>query len=231
MRLLILKDKKITKDKLDNLKAEFTDVVKTNTGLTPIFYELERDFTRVPTTADSDGDLKPSRLYMSQLMQEVHTLYGDWGIDSVVMLVHQDNWIFRGIWGTNWSNLYYTYHVHLVRFDRRNPINTLGTFYHEWMHCLDALIKTHTAVDINTFFKNTPCYVNWDSTVVHGNKFAGCKETPYTYIKWRDNEEVLKQIAPYLERAYRQRRDFYLEPYRQALLKAVALLKSILNRK
>jgi hypothetical protein len=140
--------------KLLELTTQFSDLISKETGIRPHFYYEDRDFTTVPTEPDGDGDLKPTKAYMTTLMAEVHKKYGAYGIDSVVPLVHQDNWVFTGIWGTNWSNVFYQYHVHLCRWDRRNMANTLGTFYHEWMHCLDALVKTHTGVDINTFWES-----------------------------------------------------------------------------
>lgn len=231
MRFLVLRDNKIKTDEWNKLATEFTDFIKSNTGLTPTFFIEERDYTSVPTVSDSDGDLKPSTTYLKTLTKTVHDKYGDYGVDSVVMLVHRDNWVFTGIWGSNFSNQYYQYHVHLCRFDNRNVANSLGTLYHEWMHSLDVLIKTHTGVDINSYFKTTKCYVDFDATVVHGNRFAGCKETPYSYIKWKDNTDALKMITPDLKKAYAKRKEMYYKPYVTALWQAVDYLRSLLNKK
>jgi len=231
MRFLILKDKKITTEELNELERQFTDLVYEHTGITPTFFIQEEDYGRVPVEPDGDGDLKPTKAYTTALMNVVHSKYGTWGTDSVVMLVHQDNWKFTGIWGTNWSNIYHTYHVHLVRFDKKNIANTLGTLFHEWMHSLDALIKTHTGFDINTLFNQTKCWADWDSTMVHGNRFVDCKGTPYKYIKWKDNTEALVMIAPYLKQAYSRRKEMYLEPYRLVQLRVIDWLRSFLNKK
>ena len=147
------------------------------------------------------------------------------------MLVHRDNWVFKGIWGTNYSNIYHQYHVHLCRFDDRSLPNSIGVLFHEWMHSLDALIKTHTGVDINQYFKNTKCFVSYDSTCVHGNRFTGCKETPYKYIKWNENTDVLAMIGPDLARAYAKRREMYYKPYVTVLWQAVDTLRALLNKK
>jgi hypothetical protein len=231
MRVLVIADTKITDEHLNRVQDDFTDLIKSTTGIEPDFYEMIEDFSIVPTEVDNDGDLKPTKKYTTALMKRVHDLYGSYGIDSVVMLVHRDNWVFEGIWGTNWSNLYYQYHVHLVRHDHKNLANTLGTLYHEWMHSLDALILTHTGVEIDTYFKNTKCFVDWDTTCVHGNKFAGCKETPYAYIKWKDNLDALRMITPDLKKAYKVRKELYLAPYRNALLQAMSFLRGLLNKK
>lgn len=231
MRFVILKDTKITATEYAKLEKEFSDFVSTHTGLTPTFFIESQDYSNVPTELDQDGDSKPSKAYLQALLKTVHDKYGDYGTDSVVMLVHRDNWIFKGIWGTNFSNLYYKYHVHLCRFDNKNVANSLGTLYHEWMHSLDALIATHTGVDINSYFKTTKCFTDWDNTCVHGNRFRGCPETPYKYIKWKDNVDALKMIAPDLKAAYAKRREMHFKPYITALWQAVDLLRGLLNRK
>lgn len=154
MRVLIIKDKKISEEHLHEVQRQFTDLVYKNAGLDPRYFTMTEDFSNVPTEPDGDGDLKPTKKYMTALMERVHDIYGTYGVDSVVMFVHRDNWVYEGIWGTNWSNLYYQYHVHLVRHDHRNLANSLGTLYHEWMHSLDALILTHTGVDINTYWES-----------------------------------------------------------------------------
>lgn len=231
MRFLILKDTKISAEKLAELQKQFADLVFSATGLTVTFYVQEHDYSHVPTEADGDGDLKPTTAYMKPLMDSVHKKYGTYGVDSVVLLVHQDNWIFTGIWGNNTSNLYHQYHVHLCRFDRKNIANSLGTLYHEWMHSLDVLIKTHTGVDINQYFKDTACWVSWDQTIVHGNRFAGCANTPYKYIKWKDNLDTLIMIAPDLKKAYKVRKDLYLKPLVNVQLQVISWLRSLLNSK
>ncbi len=231
MRFVICRDIKIKEAEWNKLAQEFTDFVKQNTGLTPTFFIEPKDYLNVPTELDGDGDLKPSVAYLKSLTRGVHDKYGDYGTDSVVMLVHRDNWIFQGIWGTNFSNVYYKYHVHLCRFDNKNVANSLGTLYHEWMHSLDALIKTHTGVDINKYFANTKCYVDFDATCVHGNKFQGCKQTPYKYIQWKDNSDALAMIAPDLKVAYAKRKEMYYKPYITALYQAVDYVRSLLNKK
>ena len=231
MRFLVLRDTKINDVEYKELEKQFSDFVNQHTGLIPTFYIQAQDYSVVPTEADGDGDMKPTTAYMNALMKTVHDKYGDYGVDSVVMLVHRDNWIFKGIWGNNQSGVYYKYHVHLCRFDNKNVANSLGTLYHEWMHSLDVLIKVHTGVDINSYFKNTKCYADWDSTCVHGNKFTGCKETPYAYIKWKDNTDALRMIAGDLQKAYNARRELYLSPLKTVQLRVISFLRSLLNRK
>lgn len=231
MRLLLLCDLKITDKEVKEVTGQFTALIKQYTGITPTYFIQREDYTSVPTEADNDGDLKPTRKYLKALTDQVHSKYGTYGVDSIVMWVHRDNWVFKGVWGTNLSLVYHQYHLHLCRFDNKNLANSLGTLYHEWMHSLDALIKTHTGVEIDNLFQQTKCFVDWDVTTVHGNRFQGCKETPYQYIRWKENTDALAMIAPHLRRAYQVRKELYLEPYRQVQLQVISWLRSLLNKK
>lgn len=226
MRFLILKDKKITGLQLLELQRQFTDLVFEHTGLSPVFYVQEEDYSNVPTEPDGDGDLKPTNAYMSALMAKVHKKYGDYGVDSVVPLVHQDNWIYTGIWGYNTSNLFYKYHVHFCRFDKKNIANSLGTLYHEWMHCLDVLIKTHTGFDVNGLFG-----LPYDKYIVHGGRPDKENSTKWKYIKWKDNVEALELMAPHIKAAYNVRKELYLEPYKNVQKMFISWLRSFINKK
>ena len=229
--MLLLVDQKISDVQLKTLTTEFANLVKQYTDTTPMFFVQREDYTSVPTEADSDGDLKPTKKYLTALTDTVHSKYGTYGVDSVVMLVHRDNWVFDGVWGSNFSNTYRQYHVHLCRFDNRNEANSLGTLYHEWMHSLDALISTHTGVEIDNYFTNSKCFADWDATVVHGNKYRDCKDTPYTYIRWKDNTDALAMIAPDLRAAYQARKELYNEPYKKVMVWAITQLRALLNVK
>jgi len=232
MRIVALADNLITDKELKTAQKEYAVWIESNTGEDVTWYTHRVDYSNVPTESDSDGDLKPSKSYTTNLMQkEVYDRYGTYGSDSIVLWVHRDNWIFKGIWGTNWSNIYRQYHVHLCRFDNVNAANTLGTLNHEVGHSFDALIKTHTGFDINVLFKDTKCYVDYDSTVIHGNRFHPCKETPFKYIRWKENADSLQKIAPHLRKAYAVRKELYLEPYKQVQLKVISWLRSLLNSK
>lgn len=231
MRLIILKDIKISAKQMNELEKQFTDFIFENTGIMPSFYIEERDYTTVPTTPDNDGDLKPTTPYLNTLTKSVHDKYGDYGVDHVVMLVHRDNWVFTGIWGTNFSNVYYKYHVHLCRFDNNNVANSLGTLYHEWMHSLDALISTHTGVEIDNLFAGEICFTDWDTTCVHGNRTVSCSATEYSYIKWKENTKALKKITPLLKQAYQVRKDLYFAPLINLQKYFISWMRSFINKK
>jgi uncharacterized Fe-S cluster protein YjdI len=231
MRFLILKDKDISAKQMNELEKEFSDFIFANTGILPTFFIEERDYTTIPLTTDNDGDFKPTTSYMNGLTKTVHDKYGDYGVDSVVMLVHRDNWTFDGIWGTNFSNVYYKYHVHLCRFDSKNVANSLGTLYHEWMHSLDALIATHTGKEIDTLFAGETCFHDWDTTCVHGNRTVSCSATEYTYIKWKDNTKALKKITPLLKQAYQVRKDLHFAPLTNLQKYFISWMRAFINKK
>ncbi len=232
MKMLFLADVKITDAELSALQKEFTALVKQYTDIMPTYFIERKVFTNVPTEADSDSDLKPANYWMKGLTDMVYREYGTYGVDSVVVLVHRDNWVFDGIWGTNWSNKYHQYHVHLCRFDNKNVANSLGTLYHEWMHSLDVLIKVHTGVNVNDYFDEIKCFAGWDVSCVHGNKTIACKDTPYKYIRWKENTDALAMIAPDLRTAYQNRRTMDTQKTIIGLLeKVVVLYRALLNKK
>ena len=228
MRLTILHDKKITKDQLDRLKADFTSLFP----IKPTYFTHERDYSFYPTFIDSDGDKRPTNDFLVQETDWVHKKYGKWGTDHVFVLIHEDNWLSdtpttKGIWGTNYSNIYHGYQVHYCRFDRDNPANSLGTFYHELMHSLDALIKTETGVEIAKLIP----VESWDSSVVHG------KNAKFDYIRHKENIEVIDYIESFLRKSYANRQARFDKHYStlvsivKLLQTLVVLLRQQLNRK
>ena len=202
MRNLILKDTKIDKDELLKFVDDYADFFEENAGITPVTWVEQHDFSHVPTKPDSDGDLKPTEEYVTKLLKGVHDRYNDYGVDNVIMLVHEDNFLFKGIWGQNWSYKYHQYCFQLCRWDKRNSANSFGTFYHEQMHSFDAVIQKEIGVDINKVLK-----IDWDKFIVHGGRPDAEGTTKWKYIRYKENVEALKEIADLLERAYKARQD------------------------
>jgi len=211
MKILFLKDKKITEEELNELERQFTDLYYEHTGISPLFFVEERDYTDYPTVTDADGDKKLTNLYMKEACADVYKRYSGEGTDHVVFLIHEDNWKLTGIWGINYSNLYNGYQVEVCRFDRDNMANSLGTLYHEIHHSHDALIKTYLGVNINPILNVT----NYDGEITHG------KNPNWDYIRWKENTKSLEIMAPYLRRAYDMRH--------QAYQKKVGMFKTIKN--
>ena len=197
MRTLIQLDLKIDKDECLALLDDYADFIKEHTGIECEFYVERKDFSQVPTHVESDGDIKPTPAYRTALMKDVHNRYRDYGTDNVVMWVHEDNFLYKGIWGQNWSYIYHKFSLQLCRWDKDNSANTFGTLYHEQMHSFDRLVLEELNIDVNKLFG-----YDWDAGAVHG---AG----DWDYIgrrTGRENVPALKQIAPYVVSALAKRK-------------------------
>ena len=198
MRTLVKLDLKIDKDEALALLDDYADFIKEHTGIECEFYVERKDFSQVPTSPDSDGDLKPTSAYLKALEKEVHTRYRDYGVDNIVMWVHEENFLFSGIWGSNFSYFYHKYSTQLCRWDKDNSDNTFGTLYHEQMHSFDRLVLEELQIDVNKLFG-----YDWDAGAVHG---AG----KWDYIgrrTGRENTKALQQIAPYVLSALKKRKE------------------------
>jgi hypothetical protein len=165
MRSVVLLDTKIDKDEALALFDEYTEWYRSLTGIDCEWYIERRDFSHVPTSPDSDGDLKPTHKYRQSLATDIHSRYGDYGTDNILMLVHEDNFVFKGVWGVNWAYVHYKYGFQLVRWDKDNAANTFGTLNHEQDHMYDSLVLKETGVDITKLFRGA---VNNRGNWVHG---------------------------------------------------------------
>lgn len=216
MRNVVIKDTKIDKNELLALLDEYSEFIEKNTGIVPEFYVEQRDFSQVPTTPDSDGDLKPTYAYRQALAKDVHSRYGDYGTDNIIMLVHEDNFLFKGIWGVNYSYSHFKYCFQLCRWDKDNPANSFGTLYHEQMHSFDAVILKETGINIAPEFG-----YDWDVQVVHG-------KGNWDYIRYQENTKALKKIAPRLKAAYKVRKDKHLKTI-SLMTQVVKLLSTLVT--
>lgn len=203
MRTTIYKDTKIDKAELDKVISDYSAFIKKNTGITCIFWVVDRDFTDYPTVLDTDGDDVMRPAFLKDLAKEVTAKYGDYGTDNVITLIHSDNWKSgktadrRGIWGTNYSYRYGHYHVQYARWDAKNPANTFGTINHEIDHTFDALIRVELGVDVHPILGVSV----YDTDVTHGGI------APHKYIRYKENAAKLKVLAPYLAAAYAKRQE------------------------
>ena len=216
MRTVVLLDTKIDKDEALALLDEYSDFIKKHTDIDCTWWVERHDFSSVPTVPDEDGDLKPTREYRKELQSNVHNRYGDYGTDNILWWVHEDNFLFKGIWGTNWSYNFYPYSLHLCRWDKDNPANTFGTLYHEQMHSFDMVIRKELGIEINEEF------IDWDSRVVHGNG-------PWDYIRYQENTKALEVIASRLKQAYDKRKETYLAPFKRVQKMIINILKRIIS--
>lgn len=232
MRILVLKDARITNAEMERLEKDFIEWMETNADITPKFTYLVRDYNDYPTYVDSDGDIRPTDTFLRAEADEAYKRYRR-SVDHVFVLVHEDNWKSdppgpnNGIWGTNYSFIFRDYQLHYCRFDRDNPANSFGTFWHEITHSFDALIETYTGFDVTTLFANMPAK-KWDWGMTHGN-CCGNK-----YIRWKDNAPALQAIAPHLRQAYEKRHeitDAETKKLIDLLKQIIVLYRMLLNMK
>lgn len=224
MRFVILKDEKIPKDELLAVLDEYGEFIEESTGIEPVFWVEQRNFTYVPTSPDADGDLKPTFEYRQSLAKEVHDRYGDYGTDYVVMMVHEDNFLFKGVWGTAWAYVHFKYNFLLCRYDKDNPVNTFNTLFHEGEHSHDTLIQKELGIDINPLIADhfgLPSF-SYDKDYVHGASplFAYIGKKGY-----QRDARMLKFLAPYLQKAFANRKEKYYEPYKVVMRQVIAFLQ------
>jgi hypothetical protein len=216
MRNVVLLDLKIDKDEALALLDDYGEFIKEHTGIDCTWYVERRDFSVVPTMADSDGDLKPTREYRKAVEADVFKRYNTYGADNIIMWVHEDNFLFKGVWGVNWSGNFHKYSFQLCRWDKDNSANTFGTLYHEQMHSFDWVIKDELGIDIDGKFQG-----DWDSKVVHGRG-------NWDYIRHKENTKALKQISGYLNRAYVSRKEKH-DVYMAKQMTIIKLLQSVVK--
>jgi hypothetical protein len=224
MRNIVFKDTKISQTAYDKLVTEYTAFIKKQTGITPIFYTIDKDYTDYPTVLDTDGDdvMRPD--FLQDIADDVDMKYGEWGGDNIITLIHSDNWksgktaTRRGIWGTNYSYKYNNYHLQYCRFDARNGANSFGTLNHEIDHSLDALIKQELGININPILG----VVDYDKNTTHGQP-----EAYHAYIRYQENAAKLKVLAPYLVAAYKKRQDRHTEAVRGMQFTIIGLLEKL----
>jgi hypothetical protein len=236
MRSVAIIDLKIDKDEALALLDEYSEYIEKHTGLEHEFWVERRDFSQVPTTIDSDGDVKPTEAYRRQLFNDVHSRYGDDGTDNVIMWVHEDNFIYKGIWGQNWSYVYGTYSMHLCRWDRDNDVNTFNTLFHEQAHSWDRLILEEIGVDIEPLAEEQLNLSNfdYDRDFVHGNSshFPYIGKRGFTREN-KDTVSMLTFLAPYLQRAYAVRKERHMKKLGMLnqIVKLLSTVVSLLSKK
>jgi len=207
MRTVVKLDLKIDKQEALDMLADYGEWYKSKTGIDCEWYVERHDFSVVPTATDPDGDLKPTYGYREDLAKGVHDRYGDYGTDNILMWVHEDNFLFKGVWGVAWSYRHFKYNFLLCRWDKDNKVNTWNTLFHEDSHPHDTTIKKELGIDvvpmIATHFGDKN-FTDYDRDYVHGNsdmfKYIGRRG-------YRRDGRMLEFLAPYLRRAYKKRKD------------------------
>lgn len=213
MKILILKDKDISKASLNPVLNEVADIYQRNAGITISWFIEEHDFTDHPIEEYRPGDPGIAKPYLKEHAEKVYTNWRE-GVDLVVFMPHQSHWKLGHIWGWNISNVYSGYEIEQVRFDAKNSANTIGTLYHEIMHSHDSFIYRYTGINVDPLLPVN----DWDADVVHG---GGQK---WDYIRHKENQEALAAIRTPLKDAFMKRRSMYDDTLKITLMKRIIQL-------
>lgn len=221
MRILILRDEKINDEQLDSVLAEFSQIFKDNANITPeitkeyVSYRDQRGSQRAGFDALPYGFVK---WHVDRIHKRDKGRY-----DHILLLVHRANFKpTKAIWGENFSNFFYDYHVSVGRYDHKNPANSLGTIWHEVHHSLDALVETELGVKVEPLFN----VKSWDNAITHGGKYYEANDK-WDYIRHKENQESLARIAFLVQRAYDERKRRYLMTKVDMLKSIVELMKEL----
>jgi len=202
MRHIILKDTKITAGQYEDWKEEDTAFWQKYVDITPEYTVLKTEYSNYPTYVDSDGDIRPTNAYLQSLTDLVIAKNGQFGYDFIMVMVHEDNWksdtdFTEGIWGTNYSYAFGSQNLCYCRWDKDNRANTFGVAYHERHHSFDAIIKVELGVNIEPILD----VQHYDREITHG------KGADWSYIRHKENTKSLEIMKPYLQQAFKKRKE------------------------
>lgn len=218
MKILVLKDPTIPENSLETWQRDFNTFITPLLGLSPEVSVESYDFTGYPVEPDVDGTQRPGDTWLKEIGAMVTRKHGPYAFDHIILWIHTDNWKSNKIWGTNYSYVYGRFHVHYCRFDKKNAANSFGTIHHEMHHSYDALVKVETGVDVHPLVG----VAKWDAEITHGGK------APWKYMRWKENSESIKLIAPHMRNAYTARRKRHTEHINGMQRTVIGLAKQVL---
>lgn len=228
MRHYIYKDIKIPQKEYNQLLTEYKQFHKDTSGLDLSFTTLEWDFKDYPTVPDTDGLQRPTHEFLKDMTKRVEDKLGKYATDHIKLLIHEDNWKSdqpgegNGIWGTSWSYYYGNGNLCYDRWDKDNIANSFGTINHEDDHAYDSIIKTEIGVDINPLLG----VKNYDAQTTHGGRDV--KPAYHGYIRYKENADKLKILAPYLKSAYAKRLERHVEEIKGKQRTIISLLEKVI---
>lgn len=225
MKHAILLDSKITNKEYNEWVEADIAFWKRHIGITPEYIQIRTDYREYPTYIDAKGHTRPSDKYLQSLNDQVTAKYGHFDIDFVVVMIHEDNWLSDtddtdGIWGTNYSYIFGNQCLDYCRWDKDNPANTFGVAYHERHHSFDAIIKQELGIDIEPILN--VLHQRYDHCITHGN----CDD--WKYIRYKENTKSLQVMKPYLQQAFKKRRERHYEEIMNLQNQVIALAKQVI---
>ena len=213
MRVLILRDKSLNTTEFNRAVDEVKAIYR-EAGI-PMYVTQEEYYWGDPLVKPKldmweeywGGYFGMKFSLLRTLMQEIRTRYGK-RFDHVVIAMDARNWFGdvpnKKVWGWNISAGLEGFEVQQCRVDTvsRNLesriANTVGVLYHEIMHShkhFPYKMYNGLKVERNLGTRGFPT-TDWGEGVVHG------AETPWLYIRHKENVEALKVIAPVLKATY-----------------------------
>jgi hypothetical protein len=201
MRNFLILDNKITPTAFEAWKKDDIAFWEKYLGITPSYAFMRYDFSTYPTFVDSDGDLRPTNEYLQKLNDLVTNIKGEFGVDFILVAIHQDNWLSapggKGIWGTNYSYVFGKQTLQYCRWATK-AVNTFGTLYHERHHSFDALVHQELGVRVEPLLGVE--VGKYDAGVTHG------KIEPWKYIRSKENTDSLVKMKPLLLKMFEERK-------------------------
>jgi len=215
MRAIVIADKKIKENNAQRIKKKLARFfAKYDIPFEfDVHYEDMSDLPWENYYNDDDGQNRGlSKKYMKNRAKAIKKRYHK-RYDTILYWVHPSNWVpgEDGIYGWNVSQEYAGYESQQCRFDPQNDANTFGTIYHEMMHAYDQFVYRVIGKDIAEVLS----VKDFDDAVVHGGS------PKYAYIRHKENENALAEIAPFVAKAIKKRV--------KAHNKFVDLLKSLIE--
>jgi len=212
MRLLILKDKSIRQSEFDTVLKQFKDIYL-EVGIVvdatvEEYYWGDPDDEPIGVLWEEyySGYYGIKKTFLTALVSTVQKKHGK-KFDHIALEIDAKN--FYGtvptnqVWGWNISAGILGYDLQVCRFDTTSRkkatriANSLGTLYHEVMHCHAHYPYKIYNIKIEKYLKTKGLVMTkWGEDVVHG------RQPEWEYIRWKENIEALKAISDILNVCY-----------------------------
>jgi hypothetical protein len=230
MHILLLVDNTINRTHLGQVQLKMEGLYKRNAGIDIKWFIEYRDFSSIPKENYWGGYEGFQHIWLRNQCAEVYKRYAE-EVDQVVFMQDSNHWNLNGVWGWNMSTVFSGYGVQQVRFaqnknhsDERNINNTFGTAYHEMHHDHDGFVFIY----LDRLIEPLVNVNNWDNDVTHGGA------DHWDYIRYNENQESIKRIAPLLRQAIAKRRALFekrvglMNTVIQLLQQKVVLLRQLI---